>query len=342
MRRTVAICVPIMTTVLIALLVDGVWAQQPAPSSESAPLVLAARIPLKNVTGRMDHFTMDRKHNRVIVSALGNDTVEVVGMFGQRQIQTIPGQDGPQGVQYVQEFDKLFVANDDGKVNIYDGTSYKSIDVIDFQDGADNLRYDEAEKRVYVGYGDGAIGMIDAKTNQRLSGDFKLDEHPESFQLETKGPRIFVNLPVASVVGVIDRRTGTMTRWPYTGAKTNFAMALDEDSHRLFVNFRNPSRLVVFNTDSGTVVATLPVVTDCDDIYYDAARKRIYLTGAEGFIDVIRQVDPNKYVALARIPTFPGARTSGWFTSRPRTGLLVAVPATSTQGAELWFFQVQD
>jgi DNA-binding beta-propeller fold protein YncE len=333
------------TIVLLGLVVlflrEGL-AQQPASSQEDAPLVHAARIPLGVVVGRIDHFTMDRKHNRVIVSALANNTVEIVDMVGQRQSQTITGQDGPQGVLYVQEFDKLFVANDGGKVNIYDGSSYKFIDAIDFKDDADNLRYDETEKRVYVGYGDGAIAMIDANTNQRLPREFKLDEHPESFQLETRGSRIFVNLPVANSVGVIDRRTGAMTKWKFEGSITNFAMALDEDNHRLFVNFRNPSRLVVFDTGSGAVVATLPVVVDCDDLYYDVVRKRIYLTGAQGFVDVIRQVDANTYLPVARIRTYVGARTSGWFTSRPRTGLIVAVPANSTQGAELWFFQVQD
>src|SRR5262249_50677329 len=64
-------------------------------------------------------------------------------------------------------------------------------DTVKFPDDADNLRYDPATKRVYIGYGDGAIGVIDATTNKRLAENFELGVHPESFQLEQKGPRIF-------------------------------------------------------------------------------------------------------------------------------------------------------
>ena len=86
-----------------------VSAQQPAPRRE--PMVLTNRVPLPGVVGRLDHFTIDNKHRRVIVAGLGNNTIEVVGGFALRDIHSIPGQDGPQGVLYVPEIDKLVVAN---------------------------------------------------------------------------------------------------------------------------------------------------------------------------------------------------------------------------------------
>jgi DNA-binding beta-propeller fold protein YncE len=346
MKTSVSIVTAVLTGLAAGVLpmINCAFAQNakpPKPPKPHAPLVLTARIPLPGVVGRMDHFTVDPKHNRVIVCGLGSDTVEVVGMFGQRQIQSIKGQDGPQGLVYIPEFDELVVANDNGKVNIYKGDSYELLKTLDFEDGADNVRYDAGAKRVYVGYGEGAIGMIDPKTNSRLEGDFKLEEHPESFQLEANGPRIFVNLPVASAVGVIDRSTGKTTKWEYSGAKTNFAMQLDESNHRLFVNFRQPSQVVVFDTDSGKVVATMPSVVDVDDMYYDAPRKRLYVVGGEGLIQVVQQSDPNHYQEVTRIRTYVGGRTSSWFASRPRTGLIVAIPANSVQAAELWLYTVQ-
>jgi hypothetical protein len=326
------------------MIASGAPAQQ-TQFKQTRPLVLAARMPLpQSVGGRLDHFTLDTKHNRVIVSALANNTVEVVNMVGQRHMTTISGMDEPQDPLYIPEVNKLFVANGGGKVNIYEGDSYKLIKELEIGDDADLMAYDAKENKLYVGYGEGtgAIGIIDPKTNERVNTDFMLPEHPERFRLEENGPRIFVNLPVASAIGVIDRHTREMKTWPYAAAKTNFAMALDEADHRLFVHFRNPSQLTIWDTDSGKVVATLPGIIDIDDIYYDAPRKRIYMTGAEGYIQVIQQKNPDNYEEIARIPTFVGARTSGWFTSRPRTGLVVAVPANSTQGAELWLYMVQD
>lgn len=315
-------------------------AQQSAVRRE--PIVLTNRIPLPGVVGRMDHFTIDNKHRRVIVTALGNNTVEVVGGFTLRDIHSIPGQDGPQGVLYVPDIDKLIVTNEGGKVNIYEGDKYEFVKAIDF-DGADNLRYDPTGKLIYVSYAEG-IGQIDAKTLERLPTVYKFPEQPESFQLETKGSRIFVNLPVANSVAVLDRKTGQrIATWKVTDARTNFALMLDEAHHRLFSVFRNPSTIIVFDTESGRIVAKLPCVVDVDDIWYEPTTKRIYLSGGEGFVDVFHQLDPDHYELIGKVPTFTGARTSViWGEYRARQGMVIAVPATSNQGAELWFTQFVD
>jgi DNA-binding beta-propeller fold protein YncE len=131
-------------------------------------LKLTTLIPLENVHGRIDHFGFDR-NNRLFVSALGNNTAEIVDVSAQRVVHTIAGVPTPQGVVYSPETNKLFVASAKGKLYIYAGSSYDLLITIDFAGDADNLRYDPAEKRVYVGYGDdetAAIGMVDATTNQ--------------------------------------------------------------------------------------------------------------------------------------------------------------------------------
>jgi DNA-binding beta-propeller fold protein YncE len=325
---------------MCGLLMGDVSAQQAAHRRE--PMVITNRVPLPGVMGRMDHLTVDNKHRRVIVAALGNNTVEIVGGFTLKDIHSIPGQDGPQGVLYVPEIDKLLVANEGGKVNIYEGDKYEFVKALDF-DGADNLRYDPAEKLIYVSYAEG-LGLIDAKTLERLPTVYKFPEQPESYQLETKGPRIFVNLPIASSIAVLDRRSGQrIATWKVTDARTNFAMMLDEADHRLFSVFRNPSTIIVFDTESGRIVAKLPCVVDVDDIWYEPTTKRIYLSGGEGFVDVFHQLDPDHYELIGKIPTFTGARTSViWGEYRARQGMVIAVPATSNQGAELWLSQFVD
>jgi DNA-binding beta-propeller fold protein YncE len=86
-------------------------------------------------------------------------------------------------------------------------------------------------------------------------------------------------------------------------------MALDEVDHRLIVVTRRPPFAVVLDTDTGKEVARVPVGASCDDVYFDAERKRIYALGANGYITVIQQNDPNHYAVLANIPTTIGART---------------------------------
>lgn len=330
---------------LLAVLALPLRAQDTAAPEIPRPLVLTEAIPLAGVQGRFDHFGFDGR-NRVIVAALGNNTVEIIDISARLRVHSIAGIPNPQGVVYAPEAKKLFAASSKGKLYIYDGATFELINSIDFQGDVDNLRYDEANHRVYVGYGEdetGAIGAVDALTNERLAEEYKLGAHPESFQLQTTGPNIYVNLPDLKQIAVIDRKTHAITRWPMT-LEHNFPMALDEADHRLFVATHEPPRLSVFDTSTGKTIATLPCVQDADDTYYDAGRRRIYVPGGEGFISVFQQDDADHYRPLAKVPSTLGARTAGYF-GKGRKGFdrfFLAVPARADHGAEIWIYTVQD
>jgi DNA-binding beta-propeller fold protein YncE len=311
-------------------------------SRELAPLQLIQRIPTPGVSGRIDHFTAYPKRRLLIFAALGNNTVEVVNTFEAKVIHSIKGLNEPQGVLYVPEFDKLFVANAaTGVINVYDGKTWalrKSISLGEEAD-ADNLRYDEATKRVFVGIV-GGIAMIDAATETHVGKDLKgSGGHSESFQIEKKGSRVFVNVPDdGSVVNVIDRKTGELTKWGLNGVKANYPMALDEDNHRLFVVTRRPPLVMVLDTDNGKELARIPIGGSCDDVYFDAERKRIYAIGGEGFITAIQQNDPDHYKLIANIPTAVGVRTGIFY----GTSLYVGVPSAGLEPAQVWNFAVPE
>jgi DNA-binding beta-propeller fold protein YncE len=313
----------------------------PAPATRTQPLQLIQRIPVPGVAGRIDHFTAYPKRRLLIFAGLGNNSVEIVNTFEAKVVHSIKGLNEPQGVLYVPEFDKIFVANaGSGKVNVYDGKTYalrKSIELGEESD-TDNLRYDEASKRVFVGIV-GGVAMIDAATEGHVDKDLKgSGGHSESFQLEKKGTRVFVNVPDDGNVNVIDRKTGALAKWELNGAKANYPMALDEDDHRLFVITRRPPLLVVLNTDTGKEVARVPVGGSCDDVYFDAERKRIYALGGEGFISVVQQNDPDHYALSANIPTTVGVRTGIFF----GTSLYVGVPAAGLEPAQIWNYGVPE
>ena len=92
---------------------------------ELQPLQLIQRIPAPDVAGRIDHFTAYPKRRLLIFAALGNNSVEIVNTFEGKVVHSIKGLNEPQGVLYVPEFDKVFVANaGSGKVSVYDGKTY--------------------------------------------------------------------------------------------------------------------------------------------------------------------------------------------------------------------------
>src|SRR5579864_1581450 len=249
------------------------------------PLRLENTIPLTNVNGRIDHFSVDIAGKRLFVSALGNNTVEVVDIAAGKVVHTISGLKEPQGLFYWPETNRLYAAQAvDGHVRVYDGKSFEQIHEYDLSGDADNIRFDPGAKEIFVGYGSGALGVINADLKARV-GETMLDAHPESFQLEKQGPRIFINVPDAGNVTVVDRRTRTVKeKWPVTGAKSNFPMALDEADHRLFLGCRKPPKLLVLDTSAGKQIASIDIVGDTDDLYYDAALKRIYVSGGAGSV----------------------------------------------------------
>jgi len=110
-------------------------------------------------------------------------------------------------------------------------------------------------------------------------------------------------------------------------------MALDETNRRLFVVFRRPAEMQVLDTATGSLVSRLPTVGDADDVFYDSARRLIYVTGGDGAVAVIEQ-----YREIARLPTRKGARTSLYV---PEWGkLFVAARAEGSDAASIFVYRV--
>jgi DNA-binding beta-propeller fold protein YncE len=322
--------------IILAIVGNHLAAAEPG----GAALQLKQTIPLPGVEGRIDHLDLDAAGERLFACALGNNTAEVLDLRKGERVHSISGLGAPQGLAYIPELNRLFIANDKrGQCNIYDAKSWQLAGTVDFQDDADNVRYDSAAKQIYVGFGNGGIGVINA-TDGKRAGSIKLAAHPEAFELEKRGRRIFVNVPNAGQVAVIDRDKGeVISTWKPAGASANFPMAFDEANHRLFIACRNPAKLVVLNTDSGDTVTTLDISGDADDVFYDAKRRRLYAICGAGKINIIEQADANTYKTAANVDTANGART-GLFVPE-RDSLFVAVPHHGSQAAEIRCYQVK-
>src|SRR6202521_2383099 len=316
-----------------------------ALGQDSPALAVKSPIPLTKVEGRMDHLGVDVKGQRLFATAFDNHTLEVIDLKTGRQIHTISDLNEPQGAFYDAANNRLFEANGgDGTVKIFDGTTFQLLQSVTLDLDADNVRYDARGKHIVVGYGGekflagkvarpgggGALAILDY--NGKKIGEISMDAHPESFQLEKTGTRVFVNVPDKQEVEVADLVKGTvLARWPVT-CTTNFPMALDEAHHRLFVGCRMPARLAVFDTETGKIVASPAIVEQTGDLFFDASKGRIYILG-EGFIEVWREKDPDHYERIGPYPTPADGRT-GLFV--PDLGeLFETIPHHGQHGAEI-------
>lgn len=345
------ICVAVVGSLLAAYLPAGQAPQTiPSPDANKLPAVyLRTRIALPGVYGRMDHYGLDTKRGILIVSALGNDTVELMDSW--KRIHTITGLEHPQGSLYVPGVDRIVVSSQSGKVRIYDAGNYQLLKTLDFgaEADTDNLRYDAKEKLVYVAYGknelSGAIAVVDPAAMERVR-EFKLGSKAESFQLEKLGSRIFVNLPDQESIGVIDRKTGELTKWKIPGIGKNHTLSLDEADHRLFTAaLAPPGGLTVVDSESGKVVAHLPCVFGVDDLWYDGPRKKIFAPGA-GFIDVFQQTDRDHYKPVAHVAVGTGAGSTSLLLPAGRTEegtLYMSQPNMLPQGgSEVLLFYINE
>jgi DNA-binding beta-propeller fold protein YncE len=321
-------------TLLLGLLSAAVSMGQ-----DVGPLVLEKEIALPAVEGRIDHFSVDVPGERLFIAALENGSVEILDTrLGQRTAQ-IKGLKEPQGVYYDPKTRRLYVATGgDGKLRIYDGKSLTLRETLGFGGDADNVRYDQQTGDIWVGYGNDGIGIVNS-TGQNV-GSVVLGTHPEAFQFEQNGDRVYVNVPKQFGITVVDRKKrAVLAKWGLGGQFANYPMALDDANKRLFVGCRFPDRLVVLDTTSGRIVTSLPTVGDTDDVFYDPVRRLVYVIGGEGAVEVLRQHDQDHYEPVRRITTAPGGRTGLFVPAFNR--LFVAVPHRGPQSARVLVYEIK-
>jgi hypothetical protein len=300
----------------------------PAPISktdaqEKLPLRLVQTIPMPNVKGRIDHMDVDVQGKRLFVAGLENGSLEVIDLGAGKWSKSVAGFKKTQGVAYVSTLNKVFVASgDDAMLRVFRGDSLELIDSVKLEPGPNRVTYDPHTSVLYVGYGGkdagkdyGEVGLIDAKTDKHF-GNIKVDAHPAELLLNSSGKTLYVFVSASSKVQIVDtKKRQVVSTWPVSSQR-NGDGAFDGKTHRLFIGTRTPPQMIAMGADTGKEVAELPTVEGMDGVYFNAAQKRVYVSGGRdndvGTVFVYQQKDADHYELIAKIPTKPGAGTSFW------------------------------
>ncbi len=341
MKRINVIIARVLFLFVLSGILGGCTTAIRAENGDNPVFQLIKTIPLPHVSGRIDHLSIDLINHRLFISALGYNSILVLDLKTEKITHRISGLEHPQGVLYIPKLNKLFVSTaGDGKLFVYNAGNFQLQKTIDFGDDADNLRYDSVSGIVYVGYGSGGLGLVNAKNN-RLIKKIPLDGHPEAFSVNKQDSLVYVNIPDARELATISLKNyQVVNRTSFISSLWNFPMALDSDHHRLFVGYRVPSRLKVFDSRTMKTVTTLKIDRDADDIYYDSQKKQIYISCGGGYLEVIRQETPDIYKLQARIKTAEGARTSLYVPQQKQ--LYLAVPKSGNNSAQIRIYQRKD
>jgi len=279
----------------------------------------AGRTELPGYTGDFDHFEYDLKSNRLWLAAEDHGTLDLfdlrTGAF-QKSYTGVVGT--PHGVLFVPEKNRLIVTDSADHTRILDAATGALAGKLPLAvPAADPMTYDPSTRLLYV-----VNGGRDAKLNQtwisavdpvtlERHGDLRFEtDKVEAMAIEQNGDRMYVNVTGRNEMAVVNKRTlRVLQTWPIREAQQNAPLAFDEQHRRLFVITRKPGKLIVVNADTGATVASFKAPERCDQVIWDAANRRVYALGGEGYIGVFHEIDADHYEELARVPSASGAKT---------------------------------
>ena len=301
------------------------------------------------MTCHFDRIGLDLKNGRMFIVAENDGTVEVYAIPSGKLLHSLTGFAMSHNVVYRPDNDRIYAtdgSHTEGALRIYDGSSYELLKSVKMLPDADSMDYDPTTHYLYfTNGGDFAhldytlLTVFDTDTNERVA-DIKFDTgRLEHMVMQKSGPKLFITSPNKQEVDVVDRKTRKIiAKWPVSGGSFCVATDLDEVQQRLFVTCRSGT-LNVLDTETGKLVTTVPIAKGTDDVLYEPESKRIYITSAEGYIDVLHQSDPDHYEALDKISTGPMGKNLALVKSQKR--LYVAVPPYGNVQAKILVYSIQ-
>jgi YVTN family beta-propeller protein len=293
---------PLFATAAALAFGAAVHAQAQAP----AEYKVVKEVPL-GAPEKWDYVVYDAPSHRVYVAH--SDRISVVDAQAGKLVGEVTGISGTHGVAIVGG--KGYT--DDGEAGqaiVFDPSTLKVIKRIPAKPDADGIIADPKSGHVFFSDGDsGTVTVIDSKTDKVLA-NVEAGGKLEYAQVGDDG-KVYVNGAEKKEIVRIDVQTNKVdARWPIPGCTSPHGLAIDTAAHRLFVSCVNKVMTVV-DTNTGAVVASLPIGQGTDAAAFDPKRKRVFSSNGEGTLTVIAEEGPSKFSVAETVQTRVGARTMG-------------------------------
>jgi DNA-binding beta-propeller fold protein YncE len=258
--------------------------------------------------GGWDILTVDSDAHRLYY---GRGTrMQVLDLGTGKVIGEIPNTPGIHGVALAPGLGRGFTSNGrDSSVTIFDLKTLAVLGRVPVGGrNPDAIIYEPVTRRVFVfNAGSRSATAIDAATGT-VVGMVALDGQPEFAVADGHG-KVFVNLEDSSAVAGFDARSFKVeSRWPLVGGEGPSGIALDRAHHRLFSACGN-EKMVVLDSRSGKVVATLPIGKGPDGAEFDPGTGLAFSPNGEGTLTVIHEDSADEFNVIGTVTTQRGART---------------------------------
>jgi DNA-binding beta-propeller fold protein YncE len=280
---------------------------------------------------RWDYLTYDPTSHRVY-AAHGSSIAVVDGRSGAL-LGSVPVP-GANGVAVIPALGKGYAGSSTNKsVLVFDLVTFKVLKELPADEDTDGVVYDPVSKRVFVMDGDPHNAMVIDTITDTVVTRLPLAGKPEFAAVDGAG-KLFVNITDARKIQRIDTKTlKTEATWPISDCEGPHGLAIDAATRRLFSSCLN-SKLLVVDSGSGRIVATLPIGLGSDASAFDGKRNLVFSSNGTGTLTVIHESGPDNFAVLADVPTQLLARTMAVDSETGRVYLLagdrVEVDPTAT------------
>ena len=273
-----------------------------AGAAVTQPAYHVAKTVALGAPDRWDYVVFDAGSGRVYVSH-GDKVTVVDGKSGAilGQVEGMPG--GTHGIGISAAAGKGYT--DDGKKGeavAFDLKTFKTGARIPAKDDADGIAFDPVSGHIFVVDGDSAVlTVIDPKTDKAIA-TIQTGGGME-YAVAGDNGKLYVNGAEKKEIVRIDTATNKVdAHWPLPDCESPHGLAIDKAAHRLFPTCLNAVMNVV-DTDTGKVVAKLPIGQGTDGAAFDPKRKLIFSANYDGTLTVIHEADPDRYTAMGSIKT---------------------------------------
>ena len=312
MRSSLLVLATVITLATTHAVAQGTYAQV-------ADIRIGGPLP-----AQWDYQLADGPSKRLYVSH--NAEVVVIDTANDKIVGRITDTPGVHGIAV--GAGKVFTSNGrENKVSMVDPQSLATLNKID-TGGAnpDAITFDPAKNEVWVFNHTGASAtQVDAASG-RVVATIPLSGVAETGQSDGAG-KVFVNIEDKDQIDVIDAAERKVTAsWSVAPGTSPTGMFLDRVSHRLFVGAGK--FMVMIDTGSGKVVASVPICGGTDATWYDAGTKLAFSSCRDGHITVAK-VDGDKMTVIQTIDTAPGSRTMAIDMTTHKLYVAAAKPNTS-------------
>jgi hypothetical protein len=262
--------------------------------------------------GGMDYLTVDPQTHRLYVPRTTHTMV--IDSASGKILADIPGQTKAHGVALVPRLNRGFITDGGrGTIVVFDLKSYAVLGTITAQPDADGIIYDPGSDRILVSAGDSNSLItfkpdIDPKTG-KIEAPIVLGGAPEFLAADGAG-KVYVNLEDKDNVAVVDLKTRkVIAHWPVAPGGSPVGLVLDTRRHTLVIGCRKPQKMILMSTESGKILANLPIGVGVDATKIDAGE--YFASAGDGTLAVVGTSSSGKYNLVQTVQTPVGAKTMG-------------------------------